>query len=76
MTSKRQVIEMIKLDIEGVSRTEIAKRFDITKGRVSQILNTPDNLRIKKEMTRQIQGAINRVAAKMKAKEKNDADSD
>ena len=66
--SKIQVIEMIKLDIEGVSRTEIARRFDMTKGRVSQILNSPESKKIKAEMSRQVQSTIDRVAKRMKEK--------
>jgi len=70
-TSKTQIIEMIKMDTEGVSRTEIARHFDLTKGRVSQILNAPENQRTKEEMQQKIQSAINRVATQMKNKIKD-----
>lgn len=65
--NKTEIIDMITLDLKGVTRTEIARRFRVTKGRGSQILNAPENQQIKQKMTQQTHRTIDRAAAKLKA---------
>ena len=50
MLGKKQEIDMITMQIEGKTVTEIAATFDLTKGRVSQILNKDENQRLKQMM--------------------------
>lgn len=50
MLGKKQVIEMIAMQIEGKTNVEIAAAFNLTKGRISQILNTDENKRLKQLM--------------------------
>ena len=50
MLGKKQVIEMIKMQIEGNSVIKIAEAFNLTKGRVSQILTKEENQRLKQLM--------------------------
>ena len=50
MIAKTQIIEMLKMQIEGNSVIKIAERFNLTKGRVSQILNKEENQRLKQLM--------------------------
>ena len=47
MLGQKQVIEMIAMQIEGNSIEAVAKAFNLTKGRVSQILNKDENQRLK-----------------------------
>ena len=54
MLGQKQVIEMIAMQIEGNSIETIAEAFNLTKGRVSQILNKEENQRLKDLMIERI----------------------
>ena len=75
MTSKRQVIEILKMQIEGVPIAEIAKQFNLSKGRISQLANRPENKALKQLMLNRIaEAAADEIIEGRK--EKTDADSD
>ena len=54
MLGQKQVIEMIAMQIEGNSIETIAEAYNLTKGRVSQILNKDENQRLKDLMIERI----------------------
>ena len=41
---------MIAMQLEGNSVVKIAEHFNLTKGRVSQIINKPENQQLKAKM--------------------------
>lgn len=54
MTSQRQVIEILKMQIEGVPITKIAAQYGLSKGRISQLTNKPENKKLKQLMIERI----------------------
>ena len=76
MTSQKQIIEILGMQIEGVPITEIAKRFNLSKGRISQLANRPESKRLKEMMlTRIAEATADDIIAERK-KEETDVDSD
>ena len=75
MTSQKQIIEILKMQIEGVPITEVAKRFGLSKGRISQLVNRPESKRLKEMMLNRIaEAAADEIIEERK--EKGNVDSD
>ena len=54
MIRRSQIIEMIKMQIEGVATTSIAEKFGVTKGRIYKLTNRPENKELKQLMMNRI----------------------
>ena len=54
MLGERQIIDMIAMQIEDKSIFELAEAFNLSKGRVSQILRKEESQRLKQLMVDQI----------------------